>query len=196
LDGVRIVDLPMPWRGLRQRSCSPTWGPRSSRSRTRTVGTSPRRATPYVFSRSIATSGRIAIDLQGPAGVDLVRASSPRPTCRPLAAAGMVERMGLAETTCGPPPGADLRVAAGFGFSGPTDPSCRRRHRPGGVRFGRPQGGVLGNVSFIDETTGSPWRTRSSRLIRRDRTGAVDEVGVNLLTRPCTSSRHRSPSSA
>jgi crotonobetainyl-CoA:carnitine CoA-transferase CaiB-like acyl-CoA transferase len=185
LAGVRVVDLTHALAGPSGTQLLADLGADVIKVENPEGGDFTRSGHPYVFQSFNRSKRSVTIDVKQPEGLDLLRrlvatadvfVHSQRP--------GMVERMGL-----GP---EELRAVnssliyasfAGFGFVGPNS---QRRAVDAVVQaesgLAALQGGVLGNISFIDTAAGlSLAYAILAAVIRRDRTGEVEDVKVNLL---------------
>jgi len=152
-------------------------------------GTSP--ARPPLRLQSFNRNKRRSPSTSRPAGVDLVRRLVASPTCSSTRSGREWSNGWARRDDRGPPPGADLtRRWPASVQRGQQHPSCRRRHRPGGVRFGRPPGWGAGQRELHrrDDRV-RPGVRHLAAIIRRDGPGAVDEVEVNLLDAAVYSSR-------
>jgi crotonobetainyl-CoA:carnitine CoA-transferase CaiB-like acyl-CoA transferase len=185
LAGVRIVDLTHALAGPSATRLLADLGADVVKVENPDGGDFTRSGHPYVFQSFNRSKRSIAIDVKQTEGLDLVRrliagadvfVHSQRP--------GLVERMGLGRD--------DLRALnpnliyasfAGFGFGGPDG---QRRAVDAIIQaesgLAALQGGVLGNLSFIDEAAGlSLAYAVLAAIIKRDRTGEVDDIEVNLF---------------
>ena len=185
LAGVRVIDMTHALAGPSSTRLLADLGADVVKVENPDGGDFTRSGHPYVFQSFNRSKRSIAVDVKRAEGLELVR--------RLIAAAdvfvhsqrpGMVERLGLGRD--------DLKAVnpqliyasfAGFGFGGPD----RERRAVDAViqaesGLAALQGAVLGNVSVIDEAAGlSLAFAVLAAIIKRDRTGEVDDIEVNLF---------------
>ncbi|MCU1374278.1 MAG: CoA transferase [Actinomycetia bacterium] len=185
LAGVRVVDMTHALAGPSATRLLADLGADVVKVENPDGGDFTRSGHPYVFQSFNRDKRSLALDVKQVEGLELVRrlvagadvfVHSQRP--------GTVERMGLGRD--------DLRAVnpdliyasfAGFGFTGLNS---QRRAVDAIVQaesgLAALQGAVLGNASFVDEAAGlSLAYAVLAAIIKRDRTGEVDDIEVNLF---------------
>jgi CoA:oxalate CoA-transferase len=185
LDGIRVLDLTNALAGASATKILADLGAEVVKVETPAGGDFTRSLVPWVFEAFNTNKRSVAIDLKQPDGVKLVRdlvstsdvfIHSMRP--------GAVEDLGLGQ--------AELEVLnprliyGSFSAFGSTGPSSHRRGVDAVVQaesgLAAVQGRVLDNLSFVDASAGlSLALAIVAALMKRESTGVVDHVAVNLL---------------
>jgi CoA:oxalate CoA-transferase len=185
LDGFRVIDLS---NGLAGNSCTKLLadlGAEVIKLESPGRGDFTRTLVPWVFETFNRNKRSFAVDLRRAEGRDLalrlIRTSDVFiQTLHP----GAAESMGLgrdAVTACNP-----RIIHVSLSAFGPTGPSSRRKAVDVVIQaesgLSTIQGQIMTNGSFIDATAGLHLLSGIlSALLKRERTGEVDHVTVNLL---------------
>jgi CoA:oxalate CoA-transferase len=185
LDGFRVIDLS---NGLAGNSCTKLLadlGAEVIKLESPGRGDFTRTLVPWVFETFNRNKRSFAVDLRRAEGRDLalrlIRTSDVFiQTLHP----GAAESMGLgrdAVTACNP-----RIIHVSLSAFGPTGPSSRRKAVDVVIQaesgLSTIQGQIMTNGSFIDATAGLYLLSGIlSALLKRERTGEVDHVTVNLL---------------
>jgi crotonobetainyl-CoA:carnitine CoA-transferase CaiB-like acyl-CoA transferase len=185
LAGVRIIDMTHALAGPSGTRLLGHLGADVVKIESPRGGDFTRRDHPYVFQSFNRDKRSVTIDVKQPEGRELlVRLVAAADVFVQSQRPGLLEQLGLGRD--------DLRAAnprliyasvAGFGFTGPDH---QRRGVDAIVQaesgLAALQGAVLGNVSTVDQTAGLAFALAIvAAIVRRDRTGEVDDVEVNLF---------------
>jgi CoA:oxalate CoA-transferase len=185
LQGFRVLDLSHALAAPSATKLLADFGAEVIKVEPPQKGDFTRSLTPWVFESFNRSKKSIAVDLKSTEGRDIVRdlarvsdvvVQSFRP--------GVVEEMGLGRDDLTALNPRLIYVSfSGFGQTGPD--SARRGVDPilqAETGMALLQGGVLGSLSFVDAAAGLALTGAVlASLLKRERTGAVDHIEVNLL---------------
>ena len=185
LQGFRVLDLSHALAAPSATKLLADFGAEVIKVEPPRKGDFTRSLTPWVFESFNRSKKSIAVDLKSSEGKDIVRdlarisdvvVQSFRP--------GVVEEMGLGRDDLSALNPRLIYVSfSGFGQTGPD--SARRGVDPilqAETGMALLQGGVLGSLSFVDAAAGLALTGAIlASLLKRERTGAVDHIEVNLL---------------
>ena len=185
LEGFRVLDLSHGLAGPSATKLLADFGAEIIKVEPPQKGDFTRSLTPWVFDSFNRSKKSIAVDLKSTEGRDIVRdlarisdvvVQSFRP--------GVVEEMGLGRDDLASLNPRLIYVSfSGFGQTGPD--SARRGIDPvlqAETGLALIQGGLLGSLSFVDSASGLALvGAVLASLLKRERTGIVEHVEVNLL---------------
>jgi CoA:oxalate CoA-transferase len=185
LEGIRVLDMSNGVAGSSSTKLLADLGADVVKVESPGKGEFTRSLVPWVFQAFNRDKRSVAIDIHQPEGRDLVlRLAAASDVFVQSMRPGLLEGLGLGRDalTAGNP----RLIHASVSAWGPAGPKSRRKGVDAVVQaesgLASIQGTVLANGSFIDASAGlSMGYAILGALFKRERTGVVDHVTVNLL---------------